>query len=99
MVSRVIVFILMMTLSGCSGIQRLDDVRTNLRQSKERIDALVQNERKDQLNDAFDELCTEAPIGELMSRLGGNLNTLKVLCGWEIKYDAPNSNNEGDPRN
>ena len=99
MASRLIVFLLMMLLSGCSGIQRLDDIRADLRQSKDRIDALVKNERKDQLNDAFDELCKEAQIGQLMSRLGGDLNTLKVLCGWELKYDAPNPSNEGDPRN
>jgi|TARA_R100000353_G_scaffold154299_1_gene112994 hypothetical protein len=70
-------------LSGCSMLDRVNDKRESLRQQKSELDAVIQEERKAQVDDAFDELCKEAPIGELIQRFGTDMSQLRSLCNWE----------------
>ena len=64
-------------------LDRINDKRESLRQQKSELDAVIQEERKAQVDDAFDELCKEAPIGELIQRFGTDMSQLRSLCNWE----------------
>ncbi len=70
-------------LAGCSMLDRLNSKRESLREQKTELDAVIQEERKAQVDDAFDELCKEAPIGELIERFGTDMSQLRALCNWE----------------
>ena len=82
--SRLLVVLSVLTmLAGCSALDRLNDRRESLREQKTELDAVIQQERKAQVDDAFDELCKEAPIGELIERFGTDMSQLRALCNWE----------------
>lgn len=82
--SRIVACLGVLTmLAGCSALDRMNDRRESLREYKSELDTVIQEERKAQVSDALDELCKEAPIGELIERFGIDMSQLRSLCSWE----------------